>query len=93
MINKKIVFISVIGIIAFALGVFSLFFNTCTISGKIIDFASKAAVKDVKVSIGSIATTTDKEGSFQLKNIKKYQSGLLEVKAPAGYEELGIKKK
>lgn len=85
---KNKVFIGILGILIFTLGIFFLFFNTYTISGKIIDLASKEAVKDVKVNIGNVVTTTDKDGFFQLKNIKKYQSGILEIKVPAGYEEL-----
>ena len=68
---KNKVFIGILGILIFTLGIFFLFFNTYTISGKIIDLASKEAVKDVKVNIGNVVTTTDKDGFFQLKNIKK----------------------
>jgi len=86
--TKNKVFIGILGILIFAFGIFFLFFNTHTISGKIIDLASKEAVKDVKVNIGNVVTATDKDGFFQLKNIKKYQPGVLEIKVPVGYEEL-----
>lgn len=86
--NKKIVFISTIGVLVLILGTFFLFFNTYTISGKVIDLASKEAVEGVGVSVGGIVSITNKEGVFQLKNVKKYQSKILEIKVPMGYEEL-----
>jgi hypothetical protein len=87
MITKKILLISVMGILAL-FAIFFLFFDTYTISGKITDLASKEAVKDAKVSVGRSIAMTDKEGFFQLMNIRKYQSVVMEIKVPDGYEEM-----
>ncbi|MBU4142129.1 carboxypeptidase-like regulatory domain-containing protein [Patescibacteria group bacterium] len=85
---KKIIFISIIGVLALILGVFFLFFNTYTISGKVVDLVNKEAVEGIEVSFEKIISITNKEGVFQLKNIKKYQSGVIKIKVPTGYEEL-----
>lgn len=86
--SKKTIFIIVVSILILFGGVYFLFFNTYSVSGKITDLASKEAVANIEISIGDVITTTNKEGVFRIEDIKKYQSNVLKIKTPTGYEEV-----
>ena len=86
--KKKIIFIILSALLLFAFIIGILFFYTYTISGKITDLANKKPVSNVKVSVANIVEKTNKDGLFQIKNIKIYQRKVLKIEVPGDYEEI-----
>lgn len=88
--NKKnvLVFIA-LGVLLISASIIGiLFFYTYTVSGKITDLANKKPISNVEVSIDNAVGRTNKDGLFQIKNIKIYQREALKIEAPASYEEI-----
>lgn len=86
--NKKIIYIALVLVLVFTLGIYYLFFNTYDVSGRITDLTTGEAVANTEVVIGNVVTITNNDGVFQLKGIRKYKSGEIKINVPTGYEEL-----
>jgi hypothetical protein len=87
--QKKKLFFIILGILLiFAFIISILFFYTYSISGKITDLANKEPISNIEVSIANIVDKTNKDGLFQIKNIKIYQREVLKIEVPVDYEEI-----
>jgi len=86
--NKKFIFIALGIILIIGLGLSILLFFTYSVSGRIIDLANKEPLPNIKVNINGLTDETNKDGLFQIKNIKIYQRRTLKIEVPEDYEQL-----
>jgi len=86
--KKKAILFTILGIVLVCCFISVLFFYTYSVSGKITDLANKEPVPDIEVSINGLIDKTNTNGFFEIKHIKLYQKGPLQIEATKDYEEI-----